>query len=136
MRSSTVLHDKLFGSVMQAPIHFFNMNQTGRIINRFSKDMGIIDERMPSTMFLALENVTDLGGIFVVIVIVNPAMMGTLLVAVILFGLLIKLYARPSQDLQRLEGICSFFFSILIRIGDNKLINFPSIKVGVQFFLI
>lgn len=90
-------------------MRFFNLNQTGRIIDRFSKDMGTIDERMPKTMFLTLENVTDLVGIFFIIVIVNPAMLGTFLIAIILVSLILKLYARPSQDLQRLEGICQYF---------------------------
>lgn len=106
MRSSKVLHDNLFSNIMQAPMRFFNMNSSGRILNRFSKDMGIIDELLPTIMFLSLQSVTDLVGIVILILIVNPAMMGTFLISIILVILVFKLCARASQDLQRLEGIC------------------------------
>lgn len=49
-------------------------------------------------------------GILVVVMIVNPTMIATLLIAILFFGLIIKLYLRPSQDLKRLEGICKFMF--------------------------
>lgn len=96
----------MFRNIVQAPMRFFYMNQTGRILNRFSKDMGIIDERMPRTLFSAIEYLTDLGGIIVIILIANPAMIVAFLAALVLFSSITKLYARPSQDLRRLEGIC------------------------------
>lgn len=111
MRSSKVLHDKMFSNMMQAPMRFFNINQTGRIQNRFSKDMGVIDERLPLAMFGSIIYGTNLGGTLVIIFIINPQMMVNVLVVLLLFGLLVKLFLRSSQDLQRLEGICEFFLN-------------------------
>ncbi|RYE84209.1 MAG: hypothetical protein EOO65_02655, partial [Methanosarcinales archaeon] len=36
------LHDAAFARVLRAPIHFFDANPAGRILNRFSKDIGLI----------------------------------------------------------------------------------------------
>lgn len=36
MRSSLRLHDKMFQSLVRAPMHFFSWNPTGRILNRFA----------------------------------------------------------------------------------------------------
>lgn len=47
MRSSQKLHDKMFDGVISAPMRFFDTNPSGRILNRFSKDMGAIDELLP-----------------------------------------------------------------------------------------
>lgn len=31
-------------------MRFFNVNPSGRILNRFSKDIGAVDETLPSTI--------------------------------------------------------------------------------------
>lgn len=46
-RASVRLHDSVFEAIMSGAMTFFNANPTGRILNRFSKDVGIIDEYLP-----------------------------------------------------------------------------------------
>lgn len=38
----------MFASIIHASMAFFNANTSGRILNRFSKDMGAIDELLPN----------------------------------------------------------------------------------------
>ncbi|KPM06851.1 ABC transporter sub-family C-like protein 4 [Sarcoptes scabiei] len=45
--ASINLHNRIFFCLMRAPISFFDSVPTGRIMNRFTKDMGIIDEQLP-----------------------------------------------------------------------------------------
>lgn len=40
----------MFQSISKAVMRFFNTNTSGRILNRFSKDMGAIDEFLPNAM--------------------------------------------------------------------------------------
>lgn len=40
MKASKKLHDAMFTGVTRASMYFFNTNPSGRILNRFSKDMG------------------------------------------------------------------------------------------------
>lgn len=47
LRISSNLHEKLFNGVTRATMFFFNNSSTGRILNRFSKDMGAIDSMLP-----------------------------------------------------------------------------------------
>lgn len=47
MRASINMHAEVFEKVLNATMNFFNTNPTGRILNRFSKDIGIIDEYIP-----------------------------------------------------------------------------------------
>lgn len=55
MRASVKLHDSIFSNISQATMGFFNSNPTGRILNRFSKDMGSIDEYIPFIISDVLE---------------------------------------------------------------------------------
>jgi len=41
--SARMLHDGLIRSVVRAPVSFFDTTPTGRILNRFSGDLGQID---------------------------------------------------------------------------------------------
>lgn len=55
MRASVVLHNNMFTSISRATMRFFNTNPSGRILNRFSKDMGVIDETIPKGMIDCLQ---------------------------------------------------------------------------------
>lgn len=89
-------------------MRFFDQNPAGRILNRISSDMGLIDEVLPPNIVDAVGNMINMGGILILIIIVNPTMITFLSLAIVSFGLIIKLYVRASQDLKRLEGICEF----------------------------
>lgn len=47
LKASRNLHDKLFRGITRATMYFFNTNTSGRILNRFSKDIGSIDTTLP-----------------------------------------------------------------------------------------
>lgn len=50
VRSSQKLHDIMFYNVINASMRFFDTNPSGRILNRFSKDMGSVDELLPKAI--------------------------------------------------------------------------------------
>lgn len=55
------LHDQMFDCVSQSPMSFFHSNPSGRILNRFSKDMGSIDELLPQAMLDCFQvNITEI----------------------------------------------------------------------------
>lgn len=51
LKASRRIHDKLFDGVTQTGMYFFNNNSSGRIINRFSKDINDIDYYLPTILY-------------------------------------------------------------------------------------
>lgn len=47
LASTRELHNRMLHSVAFAPIQFFDANPVGRILNRFSKDLGYMDDLLP-----------------------------------------------------------------------------------------
>ena len=41
------LHNRMLSSVVHTQMYFFDTNPSGRILNRFSKDIGFLDEQLP-----------------------------------------------------------------------------------------
>lgn len=45
------LHDLVFRGVTRAKMIFFNNNPSGRILNRFARDINNVDSLLPNAMF-------------------------------------------------------------------------------------
>lgn len=50
LKAATRLHNNMFAKIAKAPMRFYNTNPSGRILNRFAKDIGSIDEELPMTI--------------------------------------------------------------------------------------
>ena len=50
LRSSKLLHTELLYGTLRAPIGFFDTTPSGRILNRFGKDVDVIDNVLPPNL--------------------------------------------------------------------------------------
>ncbi|XP_038065584.1 multidrug resistance-associated protein 4-like [Patiria miniata] len=102
--ASKALHNQMFDAIIRAPMQFFDTNPVGRILNRFAKDIGYMDDVLPSTFTEFLE--LSLGAIATVIVIsiFNPFCLAFTLPIGVVFHFTRKYYLASSRDVKRLEG--------------------------------
>ena len=50
LNCSRNLHDNVFKVVLRTPMTFFETNPMGRILNRFTRDVGQVDQKIPPTL--------------------------------------------------------------------------------------
>ncbi|CAH1101123.1 unnamed protein product [Psylliodes chrysocephalus] len=105
MNSSRNLHHKMFRNVLEAPMKFFDTNPSGRILNRFSNDMGIIDELIPQAFIDFIQVFLVLIGILLIIFIKVPYMIVPALLLSVGFYYMRLVYIKTSQDVKRLEVV-------------------------------
>lgn len=108
MLSSQKLHDILFSCVVNASMRFFDTNPSGRILNRFSKDMGAIDELLPKAVLDAGQIILMMAGSLVLVTIVNPYFLIIVGVTGIFFWMLRIIFLRSSKNIKRLEGMSKY----------------------------
>ena len=51
LQASRRLHNRMLHRIIYSPIRFFDTNPSGRILNRFSKDIGFMDEQLPLVFY-------------------------------------------------------------------------------------
>jgi ABC-type multidrug transport system fused ATPase/permease subunit len=104
--TSELLHDQLLGATLQAPVAFFDTTPIGRILNRFSSDLVIVDEELTNTISsIANCTVQVLGAIGAI----AGATKGTFLVLVVpllfIYSYLQKYFRSGNTQVARLESI-------------------------------
>lgn len=105
VRASRTLHNKMFASMTHAKMRFFYNNTSGRILNRFSKDMGAIDEMLPLCMIDAFQIGAQLLGIMILVSAINYWLIIPLFIVSVL-GLWIRnIFMTTSRSIKRLEGV-------------------------------
>ncbi|XP_029164697.1 probable multidrug resistance-associated protein lethal(2)03659 [Nylanderia fulva] len=105
MTCSQRLHDMMFGALIRTGMRFFDTNPSGRILNRFSKDMGSVDELLPKAIMDAGQmNMLVLSSL-IVTCIVNPICLAPITFIGIMFYWIRKVYLKTSKNVKRLEGM-------------------------------
>ncbi|XP_011505751.1 PREDICTED: probable multidrug resistance-associated protein lethal(2)03659 [Ceratosolen solmsi marchali] len=103
MKASKRLHKLMFSNILHSSMNFFNKNPSGRIMNRFSKDTGAMDELLSRNYTEAIQIFSVMIGILVVIVIVNYWMIITIFIVLLLFWFAKTIYLNTAQKIKRLE---------------------------------
>ncbi|XP_062612836.1 ATP-binding cassette sub-family C member 4-like isoform X2 [Saccostrea cucullata] len=102
--AAMILHNRMFKRLLRAPIRFFDINPVGRVLNRFSKDTGHMDDNLPITFFDYIQCVLLLLGIVIVVVAIIPYVFIILVPIAVLLYVTRRYHITTSRHIKRLEG--------------------------------
>ncbi len=86
-------------------MHFFDTTPVGRILNRFSADMDLIDEQLPDTLVQLSSMLVYSVGTVVLVCVISPLFLCLIFPLFFLFRLTEKLYLAASRELKRIESV-------------------------------
>uniref|UniRef100_A0A8C6DPK2 Uncharacterized protein n=1 Tax=Moschus moschiferus TaxID=68415 RepID=A0A8C6DPK2_MOSMO len=102
LAASRVLHAQLLDNVLHLPLQFFETSPIGQVINRFTKDMFIIDMRFHYYIRTWVNCTLDVIGTVLVIVGALPLFILGVIPLVFLYFTIQRYYMASSRQIRRL----------------------------------
>jgi ABC-type multidrug transport system fused ATPase/permease subunit len=104
LRASAGTHKTLIKSIMHATFAFFDKVSFGQIINRFSRDLQMVDQDLAVLALATLHFLVALFGIVVLIVITTPAFIVPGIVIGIAYYLTGAIYITGTRDIKQIDS--------------------------------
>lgn len=98
------LHEQMLSAVLRAPMALLNTMKTGRIMNRFTKDMATIDDMLPLVLFDLIQLSLIVTGAIFTVSIIRPYIFIAAIPLAVIFVVLRKYFLRTGQQLKLLEA--------------------------------
>jgi ATP-binding cassette subfamily C (CFTR/MRP) protein 1 len=105
VNSSSFIHKNLYERLMRAPMSFFDTTPIGRVLNRFSRDMDLLDLFLPDNFRLLVMLVGQILSIFIVVSISTPIFLAALVPMLGVFLFAIYFFLASGRQLRRLESV-------------------------------
>ncbi|KAK5645842.1 hypothetical protein RI129_004306 [Pyrocoelia pectoralis] len=105
MDSSKSLHDSMFIRLLHCRLQFFTSNTSGRILNRFSKDLHSMDEILPNMAVIAILVILGVSGLLVVICIINTWFIIPTILVIVMLLFMRKFYLSTNLNILRVESV-------------------------------
>ena len=114
LKASENLHNKMTHAVIKAPVLFFDTNPVGRVLNRFSRDTGNMDDQLPTISLFAVQLCLYFASAIILSATTNIWLFIVCAPLTAVFVYLAKYYLKSSRELRRLEAVtCSPVYSLI-----------------------
>lgn len=105
VRSAKYLHDQMFHKVLRAPMSFFDTTPVGTILNRFSRDVYVIDEVLARVFSGFLRTTAAVVGVVAVVSWAVPPFLVVCLPLLMIYKSIQSYYLATSRELKRIDSI-------------------------------
>ena len=104
IRASQRLHDSALSAVIAGAMRFFDTQPMGRILNRFTKDLGYLDELLPDTCLDFLQLSVLCFTSTALVCVVEPLLLLAAIPLFAVFAYVRQYYMRTGLQIKRIEG--------------------------------
>ncbi|XP_066179868.1 ATP-binding cassette sub-family C member 2 isoform X2 [Sylvia atricapilla] len=105
VRASRIMHQQLLSNILRAPMSFFDTTPTGRIVNRFAKDIFTIDETIPMSVRTWISCFMGIVSTLVMICLATPFFAVVIVPLAIFYCFVLSFYIATSRQLRRLDSV-------------------------------
>ncbi|XP_063818327.1 ATP-binding cassette sub-family C member 2 [Pseudophryne corroboree] len=105
VRASRLLHAQLLRNILHTPMTFFDTTPTGRIVNRFAKDIFTVDETIPMSFRSWLNCVLGVISTLFLICLATPIFAAVIVPLTIFYYFVQRFYVNTSRQLRRLDSV-------------------------------
>jgi len=106
LRASNILHRKMTENTLRSPINlYFDKTPTGKILNRFSKDINKLDADFPFTLTFVVECLSWIVATVFVSALVSPWSLLCIPFVFIAGIILTKYYIKAYREMTRIETV-------------------------------
>ncbi|CAH8498874.1 unnamed protein product [Schistosoma intercalatum] len=103
--AASVVHESALDTILEGRQNYFNTTPQGRILNRFSSDVGTVDDALPFQLNILLASLAGLLGALVIVCVSLPTLIFFLLPLVFIFWSIQRQYRGAARDLKRISSI-------------------------------
>ncbi|KAL4450427.1 hypothetical protein ABPG74_019325 [Tetrahymena malaccensis] len=101
--SNKNIHENMIKSLVRATVLFFDTTPSGRILNKFSSDLGILDQQITRTMICSLEIISSTCVFLITIFILNPYFIIVIFIQMVFTRLFVNFSKKSLQQSKLLD---------------------------------
>ncbi|TMS35379.1 hypothetical protein L596_002794 [Steinernema carpocapsae] len=105
LSASKNLHSPMLHNLMRSPMSFFDTTPIGRILNRFGKDIDVVDSLLPLNFRYFIMCIFQVLTTLLIIVISTPIFAVVIIPLAIIYVISLRFYVPTSRQLKRLESV-------------------------------
>jgi ABC-type multidrug transport system fused ATPase/permease subunit len=99
------IHDRALAGVLGAPLRFFDSTPTGRILNRFARDLEAVDDELSWSIEQACRTAANTLATLLLILTAVPILLFVALPVIATYHRVQHVYRRAAREARRLESI-------------------------------
>ncbi|XP_075949233.1 ATP-binding cassette sub-family C member 3 isoform X3 [Anarhichas minor] len=105
LRAAKLMHHNMLQGVLQAPQAFFESTPTGRLLNRFSKDVDTIDSHIPDNVDIWMRTFWYTLNVLLICSALTPMFLIVIAPLMVFYWWVQRFYVATSRQLKRLESV-------------------------------
>ncbi|KAA8581112.1 hypothetical protein FQN60_002693 [Etheostoma spectabile] len=105
LRAAKLTHRSMLEGVLRAPQAFFESTPTGRLLNRFSKDVDAIDSHIPDNIDIWMRTFWYTLNVLLICSALTPMFLIVIAPLMVFYWWVQRFYVATSRQLKRLESV-------------------------------